>query len=41
MYEIIIKPSALKELNKLPNQMVKKISIAIDNLSKEPRPSGN
>lgn len=40
MYIISIKPSALKELSKLPKAMVKKTEKAIDALAEEPRPVG-
>ena len=40
MYTISIKPSALKEINKLSQPIIKKIGKAIDNLSKNPRPDG-
>ena len=40
MYTISIKPSALKEINKLPTPTIKKIGKAIDGLSKNPRPDG-
>lgn len=40
MYEISIKPSALKELKKLPNSVKKKCELRIDELNKNPRPVG-
>ena len=40
MYNITIKPSALKELGKLPKAAIKKTERAIDALAKEPRPLG-
>jgi mRNA-degrading endonuclease RelE of RelBE toxin-antitoxin system len=40
VYKISIKPSALKELSKLPKAAVKKIEKAIDALASEPRPVG-
>jgi len=40
MYSISIKPSALKELSRLPKAIVKKTEKAIDALAKEPRPVG-
>lgn len=40
MYTISIKPSALKELNKLPKATVKKAEKAIDALALNPRPDG-
>jgi mRNA interferase RelE/StbE len=40
MYTISIKPSALKELSKLPKATVKKTEKAIDALAENPRPDG-
>ena len=40
MYKILIKPSALKEISRLPNPIIKRIGKAIDDLAKEPRPDG-
>ncbi len=40
MYTISIKPSALKELSKLPKATVKKTEKAIDALALNPRPDG-
>ena len=40
MYTISIKPSALKELSKLPKVTVKKAEKAIDSLANNPRPIG-
>lgn len=40
VYKIIIKPSALKDLDSLPDNEVKKISIRLMQLKDEPRPIG-
>ncbi len=40
MYTISIKPSALKELSKLPKATVKKAEKAISALAENPRPDG-
>jgi len=40
MYIITFKKSAEKELLRLPNQIIKRISYAIDGLSENPRPLG-
>lgn len=40
MYLITFKRSAEKEIRRLPNQIIKKLSIAIDGLSSNPRPPG-
>ena len=40
VYTIFIKPSALKELGKLPKATVKKTEKVISSLSNEPRPTG-
>ncbi len=40
MYTISIKPSALKEISKLPKPIIKKVENAIDNLAANPRPDG-
>ncbi len=40
MYLITFKRSAEKEIQKLPNQIIKRLSVAIDGLSSNPRPSG-
>jgi mRNA interferase RelE/StbE len=40
MYKITFKNSAFKELERLPNPMVRKIAGAIDDLAKNPRPIG-
>lgn len=40
-YKILIKPSAKKELEKLPNKDLKKIVVKIQDLSVEPRPVGS
>jgi len=40
MYRIIISNSAEKDMDKLPRISLKKVEIAIDRLSIEPRPSG-
>ncbi|MCL4509816.1 MAG: type II toxin-antitoxin system RelE/ParE family toxin [Bacteroidetes bacterium] len=39
-YEIIVKPSAQKDLDSLPDKEVLHISSRIQNLSEEPRPIG-
>ena len=39
-YKINIKPSALKDLDSLPDKEVKKISIRLMQLKDEPRPIG-
>lgn len=39
-YKINLKKSALKELHKLPNKEVIRISILIANLAIDPRPNG-
>jgi mRNA interferase RelE/StbE len=39
-YKIEIKISAVKELNKIPKQYLKKITAKISALSENPRPSG-
>jgi mRNA interferase RelE/StbE len=39
-YRILIKPSALKELNSIPKKDLKRIVNCIQNLSEIPRPSG-
>ncbi len=40
-YKILIKPSAKKELEKLPKKDLQKIVVKIKNLSSEPRPEGS
>lgn len=40
-YKILIKPSAKKELEKLPRKDLRKIVTKIQNLSSEPRPIGS
>jgi len=40
MYSISIKPSALKELSKLPKATVRRAEKAIDALAEDPRPDG-
>ncbi|NOX84390.1 MAG: type II toxin-antitoxin system RelE/ParE family toxin [Chlorobi bacterium] len=40
IYKIQIKPSAKKELFKLPGKDLKKVVLKIKSLSKNPRPSG-
>src|SRR5438105_4569034 len=40
MYQIIVSNSAEKDLDKLPVIALKKIEVAIDHLSNEPRPAG-
>jgi mRNA interferase RelE/StbE len=39
-YKILIKPSAVKELNKIPKKEFSKITDKINSLSHDPRPSG-
>ena len=39
-YKILIKPSAVNELNKLSKNTLKKITEKIQNLSNDPRPAG-
>ena len=39
-YKILIKPSAVKELNKIPKRELSKITGRISSLSTDPRPSG-
>ena len=39
-YRILIKPSAVKELNKIPKTELPKIIARIEVLSKNPRPKG-
>ena len=39
-YKIVIKPSAVKELNKIPKKELSKITDKINSLSHDPRPSG-
>jgi mRNA interferase RelE/StbE len=39
-YRIEFKPAALRDLKKLPEAAVRRISIVIDGLAKEPRPDG-
>ncbi|MCF6174572.1 MAG: type II toxin-antitoxin system RelE/ParE family toxin [Victivallaceae bacterium] len=39
-YKIKIKASAIKELNKIPSQYLKKITAKISALSENPRPMG-
>jgi mRNA interferase RelE/StbE len=39
-YAIAIKPSALKEIKRLPGDVRARIKAAIDDLGSEPRPSG-
>ncbi len=39
-YRILIKPSAVKELNKIPETELPKIIARIEALSKSPRPKG-
>jgi len=39
-YKILIKPSAVKELNKIPKHELFKITEKINSLSNDPRPSG-
>lgn len=40
-YKILIKPSAKKELEKLPKKDLKKIIVKIQDLALEPRPVGS
>jgi mRNA interferase RelE/StbE len=40
MYKIIIKKSAAKELERLPNKIVQQITPAIFSLADNPRPAG-
>ncbi len=39
-YEIVIKKSAIKELNKIPKKDLKKVVSKIKSLSNNPRPKG-
>jgi mRNA interferase RelE/StbE len=41
MYFITFKKSAEKEFEKLPSQVIRRISTAIDALSNNPRPAGS
>ncbi len=41
MYTIRFKRSAEKELERLPTQVIRRISRAIDALSEDPRPAGS
>ena len=41
MYTVRFKKSAEKELEKLPTQIIKRISKAIDSLAVNPRPAGS
>lgn len=40
MYQIVVKPSARKELRKLPVLIATLIAIKIDGLANDPRPAG-
>jgi mRNA interferase RelE/StbE len=40
MYQIVVKPSARKELKKLPVPVATAVAQKIDGLSKNPRPEG-
>ena len=40
MYNITFKKSAEKEIYKLPSLFVKRVSLAIDKLAQNPRPTG-
>ncbi|OSZ82872.1 plasmid stabilization protein [Chitinophagaceae bacterium IBVUCB1] len=40
MYTIVVSHSAEKDLERLPNAILKRVVIAIDGLASEPRPSG-
>jgi mRNA interferase RelE/StbE len=39
-YKILIKPSAVKELNKIPKKDLRKITEKINSLAEDPRPIG-
>lgn len=39
-YKILLKPSAVKDLNQLPDKEVNRLLSHINNLSEEPRPIG-
>ena len=39
-YKIVIKPSAVKELSKLPKKELRKVSEKIQSLAEDPRPMG-
>ena len=39
-YKVLIKPSAIKELNKIPKKDISKITDRIQALAIDPRPSG-
>jgi mRNA interferase RelE/StbE len=39
-YKILIKPSAVKELNNIPKKELSKITERINSLSNDPRPNG-
>ena len=39
-YKILLKPSAVKDLDRLPDKEVKRLLSHIKNLSEEPRPIG-
>ena len=39
-YKVLIKPSAIRELNKIPKKELLKITDRIQTLSKDPRPTG-
>ena len=40
MYAVTLRSSAIKELRKLPLEIRRRVSTAIDSLAKEPRPRG-
>lgn len=40
MYKILFKESARKEFYSLPQKVLIKMSVAIDNLQQNPRPAG-
>ena len=40
VYRTELKPAALRDLNKLPGEAIRRITAAIDALALEPRPSG-
>ena len=39
-YKIVIKPSAVKELDKLPKKELRKVTAKISSLAENPRPAG-
>jgi len=40
-YKVVVKPSAAKELDKLPKRDLQKVASKIKKLAKEPRPVGS